>query len=102
MIKVSLSSAVLLGLVIGVQPANAARIEPWNSSCLKDYRQWKKQPKHKAFAVTKVYSNGQGCGSSWSWQSAKAARQDALRQCVKRLRKERPGSKDRCFIIESR
>lgn len=96
-----LMALVLLPAFHVASPANAARIEPWNKPCLNDYRTWKKKPSHKAVAVTKVYSDGQGCGMSWSASSPRAARAEALRRCQKRLKQRHPKAHpSSCVVIQ--
>lgn len=91
---------LLVALIVGASEASALRIEPWNKRCLKDYAVWKKKPSRKAVAITRAYANGQGCGMSWSYESSAGARTEALRRCMKQLRRNRPGSKDQCRVIE--
>jgi hypothetical protein len=95
-----LFAAFLLITFVDLKQSNAARIEPWNTNCLKYQKRWKKEAKHKAIAVTKVYSNGQGCGHSWNWATPMEAKRDALRRCQRSLKKNRPKSKDKCMIVK--
>jgi hypothetical protein len=90
---------VLASLAIFATSAHAARIEPWNKRCLRDQAAWVKKGKYKAVAVTKVYRGGQGCGHSWNWKTPALARKDALRKCNAILRRNVPGTKDRCVVI---
>jgi hypothetical protein len=97
-----LASLFLAVTCLGLSaPANAAGIAPWNKECLADHRKWQKRPTHKAFAVTKIYGSGQGCGHSWNYPTKVEANKIALRKCMQVLRKKRPKSKDTCTIIES-
>jgi hypothetical protein len=88
--------------LVFAREAAAARIEPWNRQCLKDQKNWEKQAKHKAVAVTKVYSNGQGCAHSWNLATIELAKKEALLRCNLSLQKNRPKTKDKCILLMSK
>jgi len=59
--------------------------------CAKHYRQWRRKPGAKAFAVTR---SGRACGLSHGYPTRKQANRRALRECRKHSR--------RCRIISTR
>lgn len=84
------SGTVLFGLLVLALPsqhvgsAQAQGIESWNPKCAKLLKEYKKRPRHKAFAASNPNSGGSGaqaCGVSWSYPSAKQARDAALKSC---------------------
>lgn len=75
-----------LGLMMATLPTAQAfaapGVSPWNRDCIRIYSQWKKKPKHKAFAVIRV-DNTESCGATWGAPSRKAAEESARKWCKK-------------------
>jgi hypothetical protein len=83
-------------LALSVESGRTQVLPSWNQECKKLFRQYKKKPRHKAFAVSDANSSSmtQSCGSAWSAPSKAAAEAAAKRWC-------REGGGSRCVIKES-
>lgn len=79
---------LILCLVLGIvsfesmEALAAPGVHPRNIPCIKFYNEWKKKPKHRAFAVA-TSSEAQACGGSWGHRSKEAAIADAKKWCKK-------------------
>ena len=72
-------------------------IPSWNKWCVKAYDDWKKKPRHKAFALSSGGMQGQNCGTAWAAGSKEIAEREALKRC----RQGKWGIKSTCYIVES-
>ena len=69
-----------IALATAPQVSHAQGLEIWNRNCMRLYNKWKRQPRHKAFAVA-TSARMQACGAAWKARSVKAAKQTALKAC---------------------
>ena len=76
------SLAVMAAMLPAAEAMAAPGVSSWNRNCIRIYNQWKKKPKHKAFAVIRV-DNTESCGSTWGAPSRKAAEASAQKWCKK-------------------
>jgi hypothetical protein len=59
-----------------------AGIHVQNKPCQRLYKEWKKKPSHKAFAVSQSIGVGmQGCGAAWGAPSKAIAEGNAIKSC---------------------
>jgi hypothetical protein len=94
MARATLGACLILSfLALSGETSRAQILPSWNQECKKLFRQYKKKPNHKAFAVSDASSSSmaQSCGSQWSAPSKKAAEAGAIRWC-------REGGGSRCVI----
>ena len=99
--KIILVFALILPLVeLSNAPASAQGLELWNKDCLKAYKKWKTEAKHKAFAVSNSGAgggNGQSCGLSWAASTKSGAESAAIKSCETEKR-YRSG---KCYVTKS-
>ncbi len=83
-------STALFVLLLGAlampvtRPAAAQGIPDWNPKCAKMLKDYRKHPRHKAFAASNPNSGGSGaqaCGMAWSYPSVQKARDAAVKTC---------------------
>jgi hypothetical protein len=99
-VKIVLLFALMLPLVeLSRAPASAQGIEVWNKPCLKAYKKWKSEAKHKAFVVSNSSAGG-GLGQSCAETHAASTKAGAERAAIKSCETEKHGS-GRCYVMKS-
>lgn len=70
-------------IALSAETSPAQTLPNWNRECKKLFRQFDKKPRHRAFAVSDMYSSSmvQSCGLAWSASSEKAAEANAIKAC---------------------
>jgi hypothetical protein len=81
--KVRLSVILAALLIAGMASETVAMPPHWHKPCMQAWKDYKKKPRHKAFAMSPVRTAMMVyCGTAWRAGSKAQAEKEAMRYCA--------------------